>query len=164
MRHLLAFALVILFAFPAFAVDVILTAPNRNAFMSDTKLWATQQPPVQRDDDNMDRLGSVFFWFGRADIAITYMVPYTLVDGTYDDEGNVITPPVMSQFPYIYIRLSEDAWKEMVTHVNPANRMPGGTEIIYAWGLTGRVDPDSPGDLIDTTFGILPPNGLRHSF
>lgn len=153
MKHLIAFVLVVLFTFPAFAVDVILTSPSKSAFIGDAKLWATDKSPVHEDDDGVDRLGSVLWWFGRADIATTYMVPYRLEDGTYDKDGEVIIAPTFTKNPYIYMRMSQKAWEELIYFTNPVGIMPGGTKIIYAWGLADN-----------TTFRTKPSNGLQHSF
>lgn len=134
-------------------VDVILTSPNKNAFTGDSKLWPTDRGPVHKDDAGKDKLGSVLYWHGRADIATTYMVPYRLTDGVYDDEGEAITKPTFTKDPYIYMRMPQKAWEELLAHTNPVGIMPGGTKILYAWGLDD-----------DTEWGTIPPNGLQHSF
>jgi len=121
-------------------VDAIVRAPDRETFLEVARTvelyYEVMETVTDPDTGETSQVGTGEWQVGKG-INIDHLGSVVITPGTYDEDGNELTAPVMDNRHHVNIRLAPPATEKLDDNGNP--KWHGWA---VAWTQNGQPDPD----------------------
>lgn len=121
-------------------VDAIVRAPDRETFEQVARsvelYYEVMETVVDEETGETSKVGTGEWRVGKG-VNIDHLGPVVITPGTYDEDGNEITAPVLDDRHHVNIRLAPPATEKL-----DANGNPKWHDWAVAWTQNGQPDSD----------------------